>query len=273
MRVAFAGLWTACDREGRFEWEPETLKLDCLPFDQVDFSRVLDALATRGHILKYEIDGRVYGAIPSWNDHQVINNRESPSVILPPPENPVITPLPTRGARVDGATVTPLYHAQAEGKGKEGERKGKGNGTDNPVCDDASAAQPKKIVVKKSESETAQTWDAYALAYSNRYGAEPVRNASVNGKLSQFVKRIGVDESPHVASFFVGHNNAWYVRGMHDVGAMLKDCEKLRTEWATNTRMTSTRAAQVDKTQTNFDAWAPLIAEAEERERMEKNGN
>ena len=74
LRVAFAGLWTAADREGRFEWAPRELKLDALPYDDVDFSRVLDALWTRGHIGKYESEGREYGYIPSWEDHQVINN-------------------------------------------------------------------------------------------------------------------------------------------------------------------------------------------------------
>jgi hypothetical protein len=27
LRIAFAGLWTAADREGRFAWSPRTLKL------------------------------------------------------------------------------------------------------------------------------------------------------------------------------------------------------------------------------------------------------
>lgn len=121
LRVAFAGLWTAADREGRFKWAPRQLKLDCLPFDDVDFSRVLHALATRGFIAEYEHDGAIYGAIPSWSAHQVINNREAPSD-LPEPSN--INAL-TREARVDDATSTPLKHAQAEGKGREGERKGK----------------------------------------------------------------------------------------------------------------------------------------------------
>jgi hypothetical protein len=54
---------------------------------------------------------------------------------------------------------------------------------------------------------------------------------------------------------------------MHSIGAMVKDSEKLRTEWATNCKMTQTKALQADKTQTNFDAFAPLIAEAEAREK------
>lgn len=84
LRVAYAGLWTAADREGRFKWEPKVLKLDCLPYDEVDFSAVLDALQERGFIVKYEVDGRHYGAIPSWLDHQHINQREAQSHLPAP---------------------------------------------------------------------------------------------------------------------------------------------------------------------------------------------
>lgn len=120
LRVAFAGLWCACDREGRFRWQPRTLKLDCLPHDDVDFSRVLDALWTRGFLVKYASAGKEFGAIPSWKQHQVINNRERQSELPKPSENNI---LPTRAPRVDDACPTPLKHAQGEGKGREGEKK------------------------------------------------------------------------------------------------------------------------------------------------------
>jgi len=125
IRVAFAGLWTAADREGRFRWAPRTLKLDCLPFDECDFSRVLDALATRGFIVKYSCDGVDYGFIPSWSKNQVINNRESESDLPDPKKCPIESITSTREPRVSNATATPLMHAQVEGKGKEGEGKGK----------------------------------------------------------------------------------------------------------------------------------------------------
>ncbi|RTL52908.1 MAG: hypothetical protein EKK40_07100 [Bradyrhizobiaceae bacterium] len=121
LRLAYAGLWTACDREGRFAWSPRALKLDCLPYDDVDFSRVLDALASRGFVLKYEVDGKEYGCIPSWGDHQIINNREQESKLPPINENNILT----REPRVDDACGTPLKRAQGEGKGKELEGKGK----------------------------------------------------------------------------------------------------------------------------------------------------
>ncbi len=119
LRVAFSGLWTAADREGRFRWNPRELKLDCLPHDNLDFSRVLDALATRGFVVKYTIAGKDYGHIPSWKDHQVINNRESPSDLPKPPEAQKNL---TRAPRVPDACPTPLMHTQGEGKGREGKK-------------------------------------------------------------------------------------------------------------------------------------------------------
>jgi hypothetical protein len=117
LRVAYAGLWTEADREGRFKWSAPELKLGCLPYDEVDFSRALDALLTRGFIVKYASQGREYGWIPSFTDHQVINNRESPSHLPEPNENNILT----REPRVDDATVTRLQGKGKEGKGKEGD--------------------------------------------------------------------------------------------------------------------------------------------------------
>lgn len=115
VRLAFAGLWTSCDRQGRFEWLPRTLKLDCLPHDEVDFSRVLDALASRGSVVRYRVNDKDYGYIPSWQDHQFINNKE-PNSILPEPNE--INEL-TRGERVANASES---RGDKEGKGKDRER-------------------------------------------------------------------------------------------------------------------------------------------------------
>lgn len=81
LRMAFVGLWTCADREGRFEWRPRPLKACIMPYDDVDFSAVLDALSANGFIRPYSINGKDYGMIPSWKSHQVINQRESESKI------------------------------------------------------------------------------------------------------------------------------------------------------------------------------------------------
>ncbi|NUQ28008.1 MAG: hypothetical protein HOQ35_05785 [Acidobacteriaceae bacterium] len=123
VRIAFAGLWTVADRDGRFEWKPRTLTTDVLPHDPVDFAQVLQALETRGFLNTYEVDGRRYGVIPSWDRHQVINNRESQSVLPPPPQ--LDNASATCESRVQDADEDSLVHAPAEGKGREGERKGR----------------------------------------------------------------------------------------------------------------------------------------------------
>lgn len=121
LRVAYAGLWTEADREGRFEYRARKLKKNVLPYDDVDFSRVLDALITRGFIVKYEVDGRVFCAIRSWHRHQVVNNRERESDIPEPPINQGVTPendaQPTREPRDDDACHK--ERKGREGKGKE----------------------------------------------------------------------------------------------------------------------------------------------------------
>lgn len=124
IRIAFAGLFTVCDRRGRFVWRPRQLKLDVLPYDEIDFSRVLDALVTRGFVVRYENSGELYGCIPSFERHQVINNRESESE-LPDhlhQDSKAIDSIDdlTRQSRVNHASATRLVQDKAEGKGREG---------------------------------------------------------------------------------------------------------------------------------------------------------
>jgi hypothetical protein len=153
LRMAFAGLWTAADREGRFVWSPRNLKLDALPYDDVDFSRVLDALWSRGFIVKYAVEGKEFGAIPSWSRHQIINNREKGSDLPEPNETNTLT----RAPRVDDACATPLKSAQAEGKGKEGE----GKGTDKRTRD----------------ASTREAFERFWKAYPKRKGSNPRKTA------------------------------------------------------------------------------------------------
>jgi hypothetical protein len=144
-----------------------------------------------------------------------------------------------------------------------------------PLSDTPSAAGKtgKAATAKKPTPETGPTWDAYSAAYLQRYSVNPVRNAKVNGMLANLVKRLGATESPLVAAWYLTHQGRNYVMKLHSVDLLVMDCEKLRTEWATSTQMTATRADQHDRTRTNYEAFAPLIAEAEAQEARERNGH
>ena len=121
IRVAFAGLWCIADREGRFKWEPRRIGVQVLPYDGVDFSRVLDALTTRGFVFKYRVDDEYFGCIPSFLKHQVVNNKERASILPDYLENGAITEeidaSATREPRDDDACHK---EGKGTGKGKEG---------------------------------------------------------------------------------------------------------------------------------------------------------
>src|SRR5699024_5586194 len=56
-----------------------------------------------------------------------------------------------------------------------------------------TGAEPpeKPAKVKRAAPASRETWNAYAAAYFDRYGVEPVRNARVNAQIAQFVQRVG----------------------------------------------------------------------------------
>ena len=132
-----------------------------------------------------------------------------------------------------------------------------------PVAKQKKSSKAKADDTQDTELQAAcrATWSAYADAYCTRYGIEPTRNAKVNSNVKEFVKRIGHDESPGVARFYVDRvSEAFVIRGYHALGTLLQNAEAYRTQWATGQAMTNTRAQQADKTQSNFDAASEAMA-------------
>ena len=104
---------------------------------------------------------------------------------------------------------------------------------------------------------------AYSEAYRKRYGVEPVRNKSVNSMLCKLVEKLGAEEAPAVAAFYVTHQGQFYFAKMHLVNLLVADAEKLRTEWATGCQVTNGYTAQVDRTSTTGQVFKKLLTEEE----------
>lgn len=111
-----------------------------------------------------------------------------------------------------------------------------------------------------------QTWISFAGAYQERYSTPPVRNATVNSCVREFVKRIGQEEAPKVAEFFVWINDQYLIRQGHAFQILTKGAEGYRTQWATGRKVTTTQARQLDKTASNRSA----VDEAKELVRQRK---
>jgi len=75
-RLLYIGMWCEADREGRFAWKPNTLKLRYLPADNIEIYSLCDEIVAAGLVVTYG-DGLAF--IPSFSKHQSINPREAAS--------------------------------------------------------------------------------------------------------------------------------------------------------------------------------------------------
>ena len=75
--LVFSALWTQCDKQGVFPYKPKVLKLDILPFVEFDIAKSLELLVENAFIQRFEADGRQYGYIPTFHDHQRIIGEEA----------------------------------------------------------------------------------------------------------------------------------------------------------------------------------------------------
>lgn len=91
-RLAFAGLWTTADREGRLEDRPRRLAVAIFPYDRVDMDATLGRLNDRGFILRYECQGERYIQIVNFRKHQSPHVRE-PKSAIPAPGAPYASPM------------------------------------------------------------------------------------------------------------------------------------------------------------------------------------
>jgi len=107
-RLFYVSLWCESDRVGRLEWKPGTFKLRYFPADSCDILAMGKELSDAGLIVIYEAEGKTYAEIPTFEEHQVINNREAQSTIP---------------ARVKVACARVKAEGRKEGKGREGKGK------------------------------------------------------------------------------------------------------------------------------------------------------
>lgn len=80
-RLLYIGLWCYVDRDGYMEYRPFSLKIQIMPCEQDQFDACIDALLNRNLVKIYEIDAKKYLFIPTFTEHQNINQREASSNI------------------------------------------------------------------------------------------------------------------------------------------------------------------------------------------------
>lgn len=87
-------------------------------------------------------------------------------------------------------------------------------------------------------SKSYAAWNAYAVAYRERYKQWPLYNRTVSGQICKMVDRVG-DQAPAIATYYVAREHATFIADKcHPVSLLLLGCEGY-----------ATKAAQAEKSQ------------------------
>jgi hypothetical protein len=119
-RLLYIGLWNLADDQGVFEWRPARIKVQLFPYDADVTSKEiegwLELLLGTEDIAKFEFDGRIFGYIRSFLEHQDIK-KPSKWTFAPVPQElgsstppvgeelPTTTPPVPLGSRLKGKGV------------------------------------------------------------------------------------------------------------------------------------------------------------------------
>lgn len=261
--LLFAGLWLLADREGRLEERPLRIKAELFPYREgLDMPAMLGWLQDSGFIYRYTHGENRYIEIANFTKHQNPHKNETASEI--PSFSIGCTSTDKIGtstdeissARADSLSLDLLIPDSLSLDSLNTDSKAL------PLAVAPVAGQliplpekPKRAAKTKTENQQAcsDTWAGYADAYFSRHGTEPVRNAKTNALITQLVQRLGAEAAPYVAAYYVTMNKTYYVSNLHPLGVLVKDCESIHTQWATNRQMTDTRSRQIDQSQANYD--------------------
>lgn len=110
--ILFTGLWCMADREGRLEDRPKRIAAEIFPYwRDVDVESLLAGLASKRFIIRYELDGRSFVAIPrtEWKRHQRPHANEASSIL---PDYQDETSTIGRSASTIGAS--PCYQGEKD---------------------------------------------------------------------------------------------------------------------------------------------------------------
>ncbi len=108
-RLLFIGLWTLADREGRLEDRPKRIKIELFPGDNCDVDDLLQQLADKDFIIRYEVNGKKYIAIPKFKKHQQPHVKEKASEIPAPGKHRAST-----GQQPESSNISKSEHKSYE---------------------------------------------------------------------------------------------------------------------------------------------------------------
>lgn len=162
--LVFQALWGHCDKQGVFEWRPKHLALDILPFLWQGsigeaLGKCLGKLEENGLIKRLVFEGKEYGFVPSFAEHQRLGGKESQdrSRFPQPSEMSEICTGEALGKH-RGSNGEAMGIAGREGKGRGRERNNNQSSIGGGTAKTARESSPppeaaEGVVVERREAE------------------------------------------------------------------------------------------------------------------------
>jgi hypothetical protein len=196
IRLAWIGLFTVADREGRFKWRARPIKAEVFPYDEdINMDDILNAMHSKKLLVKYttqEFENEYFGWIPTFRKHQVINNRENESV-LPDPKSSkseIINDYISLGTRRgNGKSACARVNGIEKGKGREG--KGKIAPTIKIFTEDSSREIEEETEIEEPASQEHDAYQHHAAEGILLEVDERIRAKVSLGVLNGWIKKYG----------------------------------------------------------------------------------
>lgn len=166
-RLFFIGCWNHADDYGVLRDDPERLRLQIMPADDIDVEAIVNELVDRRHLVRMVAqDGTKVLVVRTFGVHQKIDRRAAGRWGEPAD----FQPIPTTPAESPPIPTNP--HQGREGKGRE--RNG-GEGKTNTSTDSESSTT--LTVVEPGSSPPATAFDLFYAKYPRKVGKPKAKDA------------------------------------------------------------------------------------------------
>ena len=141
-RLLAIGLMQIADGHGRFRWVPKSIDSHVFPWDDVDLEALAAGLEVAGILVRYEVDGRRFGAFPNFRKHQRITGKEHAlESKYPHPDKATTVMVNPRGNRRETQVKQPAAQEQGTGNREQGPPKPPSGGQASLIPESDPVAQ------------------------------------------------------------------------------------------------------------------------------------
>lgn len=123
------------------------------------------------------------------------------------------------------------------------------------VLEAEKVSQPQNSLYKPDKKTKEQTggsliFEAYAEAYFDRYGFEPMRGKEANRWAKKIYEEVGVEEGQNLVRHYVSMNKQWFLQKGHSLEWCFRDLTEVKRSFVTGRTMTTTQIKQLEQRQT-----------------------